>query len=101
MILKPICFLYVFYNKKNITQRTTIWKYMILKTIRFFVYFTNIKKMASNQETATNYQKVRIGKDRKIQDIASLRINLSLKTVQLSPPIFGQFGEKTDIQFFP
>ena len=28
-----------------------------------------------------------------IRNIASLRINLSLKTVQLSPPIFGHFCE--------
>ena len=28
-----------------------------------------------------------------LRDIASLHINLSLKTVQLSPPMFGQFCE--------
>ena len=32
--------------------------------------------------------------DRKLlRDIASLRINLSLNTVQLSPPMFDQFCE--------
>ena len=36
-----------------------------------------------------------------IWDIASLCINLSLKTVQFSPPIFGQFCEKNNILFFP
>ena len=47
-----------------------------------------------------------LGKDRQdgmvvfIWDIASLCINLSLKTVQLAPPIFGQFCEKTNILFF-
>ena len=40
-------------------------------------------------------------KQYQIRDITSLRINLSLKTVQLSPPIFGQFCEKTNILFFP
>ena len=34
-------------------------------------------------------------------DIASLCINLSLKTVLLSPPIFGQFCEKLIICFPP
>ena len=36
-----------------------------------------------------------------IRDIASLHINLSLKTVQLSPPIFGKFCEKLIFWFFP
>ena len=36
-----------------------------------------------------------------IWDIASFRINLSLKTVQLSPPIFGQVCEKLIFCFFP
>ena len=35
-----------------------------------------------------------------IGDIASLRIILSLKTVQLSPPIFGKFCEKLIYCFF-
>ena len=34
-------------------------------------------------------------------DIASLCINLSLKTVQFSPPIFGKFFEKLIFCFFP
>ena len=36
-----------------------------------------------------------------VRDIARLRINLSLKTVQLSPPIFGQFCEKLIFCFSP
>ena len=36
-----------------------------------------------------------------IQDIASLCINLSLKIVQLSPPIFSKFCEKLLFSFFP
>ena len=36
-----------------------------------------------------------------IRDIASLRVNLSLITVQLSPSILGQFCEKLIFCFFP
>ena len=36
-----------------------------------------------------------------LRDIASLRINLSLKTVQFSRPIFGHFCEKIIISFSP
>ena len=36
-----------------------------------------------------------------IRDIASLCINLSPKTVQFSPPIFGQFCEKLIFFFSP
>ena len=36
-----------------------------------------------------------------LRDIASLRINLSLKTVQLSPLIFGQFCEYIILLFCP
>ena len=36
-----------------------------------------------------------------VRDIAILRINLSLKTVQLCPPIFGQFCEKLIFCFSP
>ena len=36
-----------------------------------------------------------------LRDIASLRINLSLKTVQISPPIFGQFCEKKLFCYLP
>ena len=51
------------------------------------------------QEEQVNVKKVNIA----IRDIVGLRINLSLKTVQLSPPIFGQICErkKTNILFFP
>ena len=40
-------------------------------------------------QEASNFQNVRYS----LRDIASLRINLSLNTVQLSPPMFGQFCE--------
>ena len=36
-----------------------------------------------------------------LRGIASLRINLSLKTVQLSPPIFGHFCEYIILLFCP
>ena len=36
-----------------------------------------------------------------LRDIASLRIDLSLKPVQISPPIFAQFCEKLIFCFFP
>ena len=36
----------------------------------------------------------------RVQDISSLRINLSLKIVQLSPPVFDQL-KKTNIRFSP
>ena len=36
-----------------------------------------------------------------LEGIASLRINLSLKTVQLSPPIFGHFCEYIILLFCP
>ena len=38
---------------------------------------------------------------RRLRDVASLRINLSLKTVQLSHPIFYQFCEKLIFCFPP
>ena len=36
-----------------------------------------------------------------VRDIASLRVDLSLKTVQLSRPIFGHFVNKLVFWFFP
>ena len=47
------------------------------------------------QEEQVNVRKVNIA----IRDIVGLRIDLSLKTVQLSPPIFGQFCEKIKLIF--
>ena len=45
-------------------------------------------------------KKITFGGKKDIRDLASMCINLSPKTVQFSPPIFGQFCEKL-IHFFP
>ena len=73
----------------------------------------NLASKATFMQLQINYQLIKLTlqaetwkaleshEKNKVRDIASLRINLSLNTVHLSPPMFGQFCKKFSILFFP
>ena len=69
MILKPICFLYVFFynnNKKNITRRTTIWKDRIIvhdiENNPLWCVFLQNKKLHSTRKPLQINRKAESGK---------------------------------------
>ena len=67
------------------------YKKPFIRNVEVGTYIANHNGIKLNSKS--EWHQPQIVRTKTLGDIASLRINLSLKTVQLSPPMFGQFSE--------